>query len=136
MRSSISHLLPREGELKPTSWVLAALQQNLVAFCDVDEVRASKAYKAYQKAPKFRDFRKMLDTVKGIDAVVISTPDHMHGPATLAAMKLGKHVYCEKPLAHSLYETKVLRDTAAQGKLATQMGNLGTGSSEFRKELK
>jgi predicted dehydrogenase len=62
----------------------------------------------------------------------VSTPDHTHAPASLAALRLGKHVYCEKPLTHSVYEARLLRETAAKGKLATQMGNNGTGHADFR----
>jgi predicted dehydrogenase len=107
------------------------LGENIVAFCDVDDNRAAKNYKLYPNAPHFRDFRKMLE-MKGIDAVVVSTPDHMHAPASVTAMRLGKHVYCEKPLTHSVYEARLMRETAEKGKLATQMGNNGTGVPGFR----
>jgi predicted dehydrogenase len=120
------------GRAKSNITSLATLKQNIVAFSDVDDQRAADTYKKYPNVPKFRDFRKMLDTVKGIDAVVVSTPDHMHAPASLAALRMGKHVYCEKPLTHTVYEAKLMREAAAGGKLATQMGNLGTGSSGFR----
>lgn len=120
------------GRARSNIQSLAALKQNIVAFSDVDDARAAETYKKYPNVPKFRDFRKMLDAVKGVDAVVVSTPDHMHTAASMAAMKMGKHVYCEKPLTHSVYEAKLMRETAAQGKLATQMGNLGTGASGFR----
>jgi predicted dehydrogenase len=111
---------------------ISALGENVVAFCDVDDARAARTYEAHPKTPRFRDFRKMLEATKGIDAVVVSTPDHTHAPASLAALKLGKHVYCEKPLTHSVYEARLLRETAAKGKLATQMGNNGTGYAGFR----
>jgi predicted dehydrogenase len=74
----------------------------------------------------------MLEKEKGIDAVVVSTPDHTHGPASVTAMQHGKHVYCEKPLAHSLYEVRLMRETAEKGKFATQMGNTGTSAAGFR----
>jgi predicted dehydrogenase len=112
---------------------IKAVGENVVAFADVDDARAAKNYNANPNTPRFRDFRKMLDTVKGIDAVVVSTPDHMHAPAAMAAMRLGKHVYCEKPLTHSIYEARLMRETAAKNKLATQMGNNGTGYSGFRR---
>jgi predicted dehydrogenase len=112
---------------------IAALGENIVAFCDVDDNRAAKSYADRPKVPHFRDFRKMLGSIKGVDAVVVSTPDHMHAPASIAAMRLGKHVYCEKPLTHSVYEARLMRDTAERGKLATQMGNNGTGISGFRR---
>jgi predicted dehydrogenase len=111
---------------------IKALKENIVAFCDVDDQRAAKTYDANPDTPRFRDYRVMLDKVKGIDAVVVSTPDHTHGPASLAAMRLGKHVYCEKPLTHSVYEARLMRETAEKGKLATQMGNNGTGYPGFR----
>ncbi|CAN5402978.1 Gfo/Idh/MocA family oxidoreductase [soil metagenome] len=120
------------GRARSNIKAIQALKQNVVAFSDVDDERAAEAYKANPKVPHFKDFRKMLDEVKGIDAVVVSTPDHMHAPASMDAMKRGKHVYCEKPLTHSMYEAKLLRDTAAKAKVATQMGNLGTGYSGFR----
>jgi len=78
--------------------------ENIIAMCDVDDERAAKSFAAYPAAKKYRDFRKMLETEKELDAVVVSTPDHMHAPAAIMAMRLGKHVYCEKPLAHSIYE--------------------------------
>ncbi len=112
---------------------IKALGQNVVAFCDVDDARAAKTYNANPKTPRFRDFRKMLEAIKGVDAVVVSTPDHLHAAAALAALRLGKHVYCEKPLAHSVYEVRLLRDAATGGKLATQMGNTGTGYAGFRR---
>src|SRR4051794_19559780 len=109
------------GRANANIQTVKALQQNIVAFSDVDDERAAKTYKAYPTTPHFRDFREMLDKVKGIDAVVVSTPDHMHTAASLAAMKRGKHVFCEKPLTHSVYEAKLVREAAADGKLATQM---------------
>jgi predicted dehydrogenase len=120
------------GRANANIQAIKALQQNIVAFSDVDDNRAKKSYDANPNVPRFKDFRKMLDEVKGIDAVVVSTPDHMHAPASMDAMNRGKHVYCEKPLTHSMYEAKLLRETAAKNKVATQMGNLGTGYSGFR----
>jgi predicted dehydrogenase len=111
---------------------LHALKQNVVAFADVDDNRAAKAYTAFPNTPRFRDYRKLLDTTKGIDAVVVATPDHTHAPASMAALRLGKHVYCEKPLAHSVYEVRLMHEAADKGKLATQMGNAGTGANGFR----
>jgi predicted dehydrogenase len=121
------------GRANANITAIKSLGENIVAFADVDDARAAKNYDANPKTPHFRDFRKMLDTVKGIDAVVVSTPDHMHGPASIVAMRLGKHVYCEKPLTHSIYEARLMRETAAKNKLATQMGNNGTGYSGFRR---
>jgi predicted dehydrogenase len=98
--------------------------ENIVALCDVDELRLAKAATRHGKAKKFNDYRKMLDEYAGqIDAVVVSTPDHNHAPASVMAMKLGKHVYCEKPLAHEVFEARVMTQVAAETKVATQMGN-------------
>jgi hypothetical protein len=107
--------------------------QNIVALCDADERMAGGARDKYPQAKFFRDFRKMLDDQKDIDAVVVSTPDHTHAVASVMAMKLGKHVYCEKPLTHSVYEARVMRETAPRYKVATQMGNQGTASSGLRR---
>ncbi len=97
--------------------------QNLVAFADVDDSRASKAYKDHASTKRFKDYRKMLDAVgNSIDAIVISTPDHTHFHPALAAMQLGLHVYLEKPLAHNVWETRVLTDLARKNNLATQLG--------------
>ena len=97
--------------------------QNIVAICDVDDRRAGKAYQRFPKAKKYRDFRKMLDEMEsGIDAVVISTPDHTHFHPAYLAMQSGKHVYLEKPMAHSVWETRELTKLAAEKKVATQLG--------------
>jgi predicted dehydrogenase len=120
------------GRARDNLKAIRALGENVVAFCDVDDDRAAKTYEASPTTPRFRDFRKMLEAVKGLDAVVVSTPDHTHAAVSVAALRLGKHVYCEKPLAHSVYETRLMRDLAAKSKLATQMGNLATGISGFR----
>ncbi len=108
--------------------------ENVVALCDVDDRRAARAYKAHPKARKFRDFRKMLDAVgREIDAVVVSTPDHTHAPPAVAAMKMGKHCYCEKPLAHSVYEVRTMREIAKEKKLATQMGTQIHAEPNYRR---
>ncbi|MHC4755196.1 MAG: Gfo/Idh/MocA family protein [Planctomycetota bacterium] len=96
--------------------------ENIVALCDVDEERASAAYKLYPNVPKYRDFRKMLEKEKSIDAVVVTTPDHTHAIAAMTAIRMGKHVYCEKPLAYSIFETRKMTESARQAKVATQMG--------------
>jgi hypothetical protein len=103
-----------------------ALTENIVALCDVDEVKAARTFKTYEKAKRYKDFRKMLDAEgKNIDAVMIATPDHTHPPAALYCMQRGKHVYCEKPLTRTVWEARLLRDAAAKYKVATQMGNQG-----------
>lgn len=103
---------------------------NIVGLCDVDDRAAAASRKAFPKAPYYRDFREMLAKEnKNIDAVSISTPDHTHANATLAAMELGKHVYTQKPLTHDIYEARLLTEAAKRYKVVTQMGNQG-GSGE------
>lgn len=98
-------------------------KQNMVAFADVDDQRAAKTYGQYPEVKKYRDYRKMLDELHGkLDAVAISTPDHMHFHPTYMVMQYGLHVYLEKPLAHNLWEIRTLTDLARQKKLATQLG--------------
>jgi predicted dehydrogenase len=99
--------------------------QNIVALCDVDEQRAAGAFKKHPKAARYRDFRVMIEKEKGIDAVVVATPDHVHAAASMAAIKHGKHVYCEKPLTRTVYEARMLAQAARDAKVATQMGNQG-----------
>ena len=100
--------------------------ENIVALCDVDDERAAEAFKQFPKARRFRDYRRMLDAMHGqIDAVVVAMPDHMHAPISLAAMELGKHVYCEKPLTWSIDEARRMARVAGEKKLATQMGTQG-----------
>ncbi len=97
--------------------------QNVVGLCDVDDERAGKAYDQFPQAKKYTDFRRMLDELdKRIDGVVISTPDHTHFHPAAKAMRMGKHVYLEKPLAHTVAETRKLTQLAAEHKLATQLG--------------
>ncbi|MEZ5303323.1 MAG: Gfo/Idh/MocA family oxidoreductase [Verrucomicrobiales bacterium] len=106
--------------------------ENVIALCDVDAKRAAGSFKKFEKAERFEDFRVMLEKVKGIDAVVIGTPDHIHAPAAVAAMQLGKHVYVEKPMAHTIYETRRMRDVAREAKVVTQMGNQGHAGEGLR----
>lgn len=110
--------------------------ENIVAICDVDERHAADAFKRYPDIPKYADFRKMLDEMhKQIDAVVVTTPDHTHAVASVAAMKLGKHVFCEKPLTQTVYEARVMRETAAKHKVFTQMGNQGSATEGLRRAV-
>ncbi|MBI3119667.1 MAG: Gfo/Idh/MocA family oxidoreductase [Candidatus Hydrogenedentes bacterium] len=99
--------------------------ENVVALCDVDDQSAAEFYERCPDVPKFRDWRRMLDKQRDIDAVVVATPDHLHAPIALAAMELGKHVYVEKPLAHSIEEVRRLTESARRYRVATQMGNQG-----------
>jgi predicted dehydrogenase len=98
----------------------------VVALCDVDQARAADAFKAHASVPHYADFRKMLDEQgKRIDAVHVSTPDHVHAVASSMAMKMGKHVYCQKPLTRTVSEARSLMLTARRMKVATQMGTQG-----------
>ncbi|MFQ5809606.1 MAG: Gfo/Idh/MocA family protein [Armatimonadota bacterium] len=109
---------------------------NVVALCDVNEQRAAEAFKAFPDLPKYHDYRKMLDEMdKQIDAIVVATPDHSHAGPCVRAMKMGKHVFVEKPLTHNVREARIMRETAAEHKVATQMGNQGTSSPAFRRAL-
>ena len=118
------------------NWFVSAipnLGENLVALCDVDDTKNPAAYERLPKAKRYYDYRKMLTEMDGeIDAVVVAAPDHIHAPASIMAMKMGKPVYCEKPLTHTIHEARVMRETAAKCKVATQMGNQGTASPAFR----
>jgi predicted dehydrogenase len=114
--------------------VNGAASENIVALCDVDQMRAAKTIERYPKAKRYKDFRRMLDKMHNkIDAVVIDTPDHTHAPAGVMAMKLGKHCYCEKPLTHSVYEARVMAEVARQKNLVTQMGTQIHADSNYRR---
>jgi predicted dehydrogenase len=108
---------------------------DVVAICDIDEGRLDNAaMQRFPKAQKFVDFRKMLDEMAGsIDAVTVSTPDHIHAVAAAMAMRNGKHVYCQKPMTHSIYEARTLAQIARDKKVVTQMGNQGTSEIGVRK---
>ena len=107
--------------------------ENIVALCDVDWRHAAGTFKRYPKARQYRDFRKMLDKEnKNIDAVVVATPDHTHAVASMMAIKMGKHVYCEKPLAHDIFEVRKLTEAAREHKVATQLGNQGQATEGTR----
>jgi predicted dehydrogenase len=109
-----------------------ARSENIVALCDVDEQRAAKAFGEHPKATRYTDFRVMLEKQKDINAVIVSTPDHTHAAASIMAMRMGKHCYCEKPLTHSVSEARLMKEIAAKHKVATQMGNQGTSSNGLR----
>jgi predicted dehydrogenase len=109
---------------------------NIVALCDVDDRMAVKSRERFPKAAYYRDFREMLEKEKNsIDAVSVSTPDHTHAVATLAAMQLGKHVYTQKPLTHDIYEARILAQAAKKYRVVTQMGNQG-GSGDGVRQAK
>ncbi len=119
---------------------------NIVGICDVDantlegrdkrfKEAATKASRTYD-AKRFKDWRKMLEELgSSIDAVTISTPDHTHGPAAITAMRMGKHVYCQKPLTQTLWEAREMRRLAKEKKLATQMGNQGSAENGLRRAV-
>ncbi len=113
---------------------LRALEsENIVALCDVDWRHAAGTFRRYSGAKKYRDFREMLDKEdKNIDAVMVATADHCHAVASMAAIKRGKHVYCEKPLTHTVYEARALAAAAREHKVATQMGNQGQAGEGVR----
>jgi predicted dehydrogenase len=100
-----------------------AAQENIVALCDVDWGMASVTFKKYPKAERYKDYRRMLDRQDNIDAVIVATPDHTHAVITAAAMKHGKHVYTQMPLAHNVWEVRQLARIAQNTGVATQMGN-------------
>jgi predicted dehydrogenase len=109
---------------------------NIVALCDVDSRALDKKGGQYPDAKRFSDFRKMLEEMdKSIDAVTISTPDHVHGAAAMMAMKMGKHVYCQKPLTQTVFEARELVRVAKEKKLATQMGNQGSAGDGLRRAV-
>ena len=110
----------------------AVASENIVALCDVDENYLAEAAKKYPQAKTYIDWRKMLDQ-KDIDAVIVSTTEHTHALASVMAMKRGKHVYCEKPLAHSVHEARMMRDVSKQMKVATQMGTQIHATDNYRR---
>ncbi len=108
--------------------------ENVVALCDVDWAHAAGSFKRFPKAKQYKDYRKMLEEMdKSIDAVTVATPDHTHAFASIMAIKLGKNVYCEKPLTHSVWEARQVANATRKTKLATQMGNQGQASEETRR---
>ncbi len=107
--------------------------ENIVALCDVDKNYGGHIFKKYSGAKQFTDYRKMLDEMKEIDGVVVATPDHHHAFASMEAIKRKKHVYCEKPLTHSVWEARQLAKAAHDAKVATQMGNQGQASGDTRR---
>jgi len=106
--------------------------ENVVALCDVDSKKAAGTFKRFPKAKTYKDFRVMLEKQKDIEAVMIATPDHTHAVIAMAAMKLGKHVFCQKPLAHTVYEARMMKEAAKKYKVQTQMGNQGHSSEAIR----
>jgi predicted dehydrogenase len=107
--------------------------ENITVLCDVDATALDRAGETYPEAKKYIDFRRMFDHPNDFDAVVVSTCEHTHVFATMLALREGKHVYCEKPLTHDIWEARLVRETASRLKLATQMGNQGHASDNHRR---
>ncbi|HEX4146490.1 MAG TPA: Gfo/Idh/MocA family oxidoreductase, partial [Pirellulales bacterium] len=107
--------------------------ENIVALCDVDADNLGRAAQAHPQARCCVDFREVYDHAGEFDAVVVSTCEHSHAFATLPALQLGKHVYCEKPLTHSVWEARVIREAAARTKVATQMGTQIHAGDNYRR---
>jgi predicted dehydrogenase len=107
--------------------------ENIVALCDVYEPAIDRAAQHHPQARRVRDFRKLFDNAREFDAVVVSTTEHTHAFATLPALQLGKHVYCEKPLTYNIWEARVIREAAAKAKVATQMGTQIHAGDNYRR---
>lgn len=106
---------------------------NIVALCDVDDERAAGSFNAFPKARRYKDFRELIDKeAANIDAVTVGTPDHIHAVASMAAIRAGKHVYCQKPLTHTLHECRELTKAAKAAGVMTQMGNQGHATEGAR----
>ena len=120
-------------------WFVGAMPgfgTRFAALCDVREERLTKAGAKFPEAKRFTDFRQMLDEMRDqIDGVIVAAPDHIHAVASAKAMRLGKPVFCEKPLTRTIEEARALRELAASTRVATQMGNQGTSSDPFRRSV-
>lgn len=112
--------------------IRAVTSENVVALCDVDQSALARNARDFPKATTHTDYRRMFDCQKEIDAVMVATPDHQHAIISLTAMRLGKHVHCQKPLTHSVYEARLMAKVARESKVATQMGNQGQASESAR----
>src|ERR1019366_9155421 len=150
-RKTSSGALSRRSFIKTTSLVTGAVvfgvptllraqnlnsKLNIAGLCDVDSARWAKQLQKYSGAKFYQDYRKMLDELgKSIDAVTVSTPDHFHGIAASAAMRMGKHVYCQKPLVQTIYEARYLKNLAHETGVVTQMGNQGSAQDGLRRAV-
>lgn len=127
------------GQMQGLMKGAAELNQNIVALCDVDSKRITASRKnlgaAGEKATAYKDYRELLAKEKSVDAVIIATPDHWHAAICVAAIKAGKHVYCEKPLTHTIGEARQLAAVAKESKVVTQTGNQGSASTHFRRSM-
>lgn len=115
--------------------LMAMAGEHVAALCDVDRNRLEAAAARFPKAHKYADFRRLLEQEKGLDAVVVSTPDHVHAVASISAMRMGLHVYCEKPLTHSVHEARLVAEVAAKQKVVTQMGTGRQATEEFARTV-
>lgn len=132
-------LIGAQGRAANTIRDFLALDENVVALCDVDLERLEKGAKLasprFSKARQYQDYRKLLETEKDLDAVVVTTPDHMHAPISMLAMSRGLHVFCEKPLTRTVWEARQMRDMARKSGVVTQMGNQGSASASLRRAV-
>lgn len=110
----------------------ACKNENIVALCDVDTAYAAKTFNRHPEAKVYTDYRVMFDKEKDIDAVVIATPDHTHAVITMEAIRRGKHIFCQKPLTHTIYEARMITEAAREAKVQTQMGNQGHSTESIR----
>ncbi|HZT29540.1 MAG TPA: Gfo/Idh/MocA family oxidoreductase [Bryobacteraceae bacterium] len=118
---------------KAASDIKGCSSENIVALCDVDDKQAARTFQEYEKVPKYKDFRKMLDEQgKSVDAVIVTVPDFMHATAAMWCMERGKHVYVQKPLTRTVWEARQLMEAANKYKVATQMGNQGYSNEGTR----
>jgi predicted dehydrogenase len=120
---------------KGSSDTTCCASENIIALCDVDEKAAAGPRQKYPKATFYKDFRKMLEKETSLDAVVVSTPDHLHATIASMAIRMGKHVYCQKPLTQTIYEARLLRQLAKEYNVATQMGNQGSAENGLRRAV-
>src|SRR4029078_3386150 len=121
---------------KGSSDIQHCSSEDIVAICDADESQAADARKKHPTAKYYQDWREMLEKEeKNIDAVTVSIPDHLHGIVASAAIKMGKHVYCQKPLTQTVYEARYLRKLAKDYKVVTQMGNQGSSEDGLRRAV-
>jgi predicted dehydrogenase len=120
---------------KGASDVDCCASENIVALCDADERNAAGTRKKFPNAKFYRDWRQMLEQEKSLDAVIVSTPDHNHAIVAAHAIRLGKHVYCQKPLTQTVYEARLLRKLAKDYKVSTQMGNQGSAEDGLRRSV-
>ena len=120
---------------KGSSDITCCASENIVALCDVDEKLAAAQRAKHPKANYYKDFRKMLEQEKSLDAIIVATPDHTHAIIAATAMRMGKHVYCQKPLTQTIYEARLLRKLAKEYKISTQMGNQGSAEDGLRRAV-